>query len=541
PKPEPQNRTFGLKSNTVFFFANRGIDKHSHNYSTVFFPFTNLLTLQPSKMVQENNSLEIQEPSPKIQKLNQQNGGSSFLKVKKLSENAILPSRGSSLSAGYDLSSAVETKVPARGKALVPTDLSIAIPEGTYARIAPRSGLAWKHSINVGAGVIDADYRGPVGVILFNHSDVDFEVKAGDRIAQMILEKIVTPEVFEVEDLDSTVREYDLRGGWPLRVVARCIVQDIDPNTEFGNRRLEEGNFEVHVNVVYDGGVVLPLPHDDWRSKLGECHSSSHSHHILHHLGIRSFCGWFLLTGLYNYTQLGIHLFGKISIYTFFYMRKLIQDHNHLLFNVHFLLAKLNDHLVWKYNCINLFADRSADLRDLPKTETSHCLGFITSLTFIFLVGVFMSSWWGASVLGLGEWFIKKMPFVSYIYTASKQISAAISPDQTTHAFKEVALIRHPCIGEHAFGFITSTVILRISAGEEELCCVYIPSNHLYIGDIFLVHSNDIMRPNLSVREGIEIVISGGMSIPQILTTIDAEAIMAARVGRSPIFTAPQV
>lgn len=71
---------------------------------------------------------------------------------------------------------------------------------------APRSGLALKHAIDVGAGVIDADYRGPVGVILFNHSDVDFEVKAGDRIAQMILEKIVTPEVMEVEDLDSTLR-----------------------------------------------------------------------------------------------------------------------------------------------------------------------------------------------------------------------------------------------------------------------------------------------------------------------------------------------
>ncbi|KAK1357438.1 hypothetical protein POM88_050694 [Heracleum sosnowskyi] len=52
---------------------------------------------------------------------------------------------------------------------------------------APRSGLAWKHSIDVGAGVIDADYRGPVGVILFNYSDVDFEVKAGDRIAQLII------------------------------------------------------------------------------------------------------------------------------------------------------------------------------------------------------------------------------------------------------------------------------------------------------------------------------------------------------------------
>ncbi|XP_059638019.1 deoxyuridine 5'-triphosphate nucleotidohydrolase [Cornus florida] len=158
-------------------------------------------------------SHETEEPSPKIQKLHQ-NGVSKappqaiipFFRVKKLSEKAVLPSRASPLSAGYDLSSATETKVPARGKALVPTDLSIAIPEGTYARIAPRSGLAWKHSVDVGAGVIDADYRGPVGVILFNHSDTDFEVKVGDRVAQMIIEKILTPDVVEVDDLDSTLR-----------------------------------------------------------------------------------------------------------------------------------------------------------------------------------------------------------------------------------------------------------------------------------------------------------------------------------------------
>ncbi|TYI83244.1 hypothetical protein E1A91_D05G279500v1 [Gossypium mustelinum] len=71
-------------------------------------------------------------------------------------------------------------------------------------------------------------------------------------------------------------------------------------------------------------------------------------------------------------------------------------------------------------------------------------LGFATSITFIFLVGIFMSSWVGASVLTLGELFIKKMPLVSYIYSASKQISAAISPDQNSNAFKEVAIIRHP-------------------------------------------------------------------------------------------------
>ncbi|XP_064981155.1 deoxyuridine 5'-triphosphate nucleotidohydrolase-like isoform X1 [Musa acuminata AAA Group] len=153
----------------------------------------------------------VQEPSPKVPKLSQ-NGGLHgeirlpLIRVKKLSQNAILPSRASPLSAGYDLSSAAGVLVPARGKALVPTDLSIAIPADTYARIAPRSGLAWKHSIDVGAGVIDADYRGPIGVILFNHSDVDFEVKPGDRIAQVIIERIMTPEVVEVLDLDSTVR-----------------------------------------------------------------------------------------------------------------------------------------------------------------------------------------------------------------------------------------------------------------------------------------------------------------------------------------------
>ncbi|XP_047336016.1 protein LIKE COV 1-like [Impatiens glandulifera] len=165
-------------------------------------------------------------------------------------------------------------------------------------------------------------------------------------------------------------------------------------------------------------------------------------------------------------------------------------------------------------------------------------LGFMTSITFIFFTGVFMSSWLGASVLGLGEWFIKKMPLVSYIYSASKQISAAISPDQGSHAFKEVAIIRHPRIGEYALGFITSTVILHNSSGVEELSCVYVPTNHLYLGDILLVNSDDVLRPDLSVREGIEIVISGGLSIPQVLRTIDAKTVIAPRVGK---FAAPLI
>ena len=73
-------------------------------------------------------------------------------------------------------------------------------------RIAPRSGLAAKHSIDTGAGVIDADYRGQVKVILFNFSENDFAIKRGDRIAQLILERIYTPDVAVVEKLAETVR-----------------------------------------------------------------------------------------------------------------------------------------------------------------------------------------------------------------------------------------------------------------------------------------------------------------------------------------------
>ncbi|KAG6557628.1 hypothetical protein Mapa_000909 [Marchantia paleacea] len=148
------------------------------------------------------------------------------LRVKKLVPEAILPSRGSALAAGYDLSSAYDAIVPARGKALIKTGLSVAIPEGTYGRVAPRSGLAWKHSIDVGAGVIDADYRGPLGVILFNHSDVEFSIKAGDRIAQLILECIVTPEVLELDDLDETVRGEGGFGSTGVAAAAAVVIVD---------------------------------------------------------------------------------------------------------------------------------------------------------------------------------------------------------------------------------------------------------------------------------------------------------------------------
>ena len=82
----------------------------------------------------------------------------------------------------------------------------MSLPPGCYGRIAPRSGLAIKKFIDAGAGVIDSDYRGELGVILFNFGEEDFTVNMGDRIAQLIFEKIKTPTIKETNDLEGTGR-----------------------------------------------------------------------------------------------------------------------------------------------------------------------------------------------------------------------------------------------------------------------------------------------------------------------------------------------
>jgi dUTP pyrophosphatase len=129
------------------------------------------------------------------------------LGVKKLSYDAILPTRGSDGSVGYDLYSSVDAVVPCQsGNVLVGTGIALSLPNDVYGRVAPRSGLAVKHCIDVGAGVIDPDYTGEVKVVLFNHGDKDFEVKKGDRIAQLILERCETPMVKEIGLLEETLR-----------------------------------------------------------------------------------------------------------------------------------------------------------------------------------------------------------------------------------------------------------------------------------------------------------------------------------------------
>ena len=167
---------------------------------------------------------------------------SNALKVKLLSPKATLPIKGTSLAAGYDLASAQQLTIPSNGRALVQTNISISVPKGTYGRIAPRSGLAVKHGITTGAGVIDADYARPIGIVLFNHGDQEFKIREGDRITQLILEQIADKPVVEVQELTQTQRGNNGFGSTGSQQIN--IISGRKGNNKYSNstRDQKEGN-----------------------------------------------------------------------------------------------------------------------------------------------------------------------------------------------------------------------------------------------------------------------------------------------------------
>ncbi len=123
-------------------------------------------------------------------------------------EGLPLPSYATAGAAGLDLRAAQPFTLKPGERALVPTGLAIALPEGYEAQVRPRSGLAVKHGITVlnAPGTIDADYRGEIQVPLINHGEADFVIARGDRIAQMIIARVEQVELVEVESLDETAR-----------------------------------------------------------------------------------------------------------------------------------------------------------------------------------------------------------------------------------------------------------------------------------------------------------------------------------------------
>ena len=130
--------------------------------------------------------------------------------IKKTSKEVITPKYKTDGSSGVDLSAFLDKEVIIKPNSsdLIPTGLQVAIPEEFEIQIRPRSGLAVKENIGIlnSPGTIDSDYRGELKIILFNHSNKDFIISNGDRIAQMVLVPILKMEFEEVDSLPNTVR-----------------------------------------------------------------------------------------------------------------------------------------------------------------------------------------------------------------------------------------------------------------------------------------------------------------------------------------------
>ena len=180
------------------------------------------------------------------------------LQIQLLIPKGKAPTRSTSEAAGYDLYSSEDIKVPTRTRILVSTDIAIQVPLGTYRRIAPRSGLSVKNCIDIGAGVIDKDYRGQIKILLIIHSDNEFLVQQGDRITQLILEQIKTPDTKTVQSLQATEQGYKGFGS------TGTSSKPVHGERLFFKAKLKIGGHYIQARLLLDCGATSPILPEDY-------------------------------------------------------------------------------------------------------------------------------------------------------------------------------------------------------------------------------------------------------------------------------------
>lgn len=132
--------------------------------------------------------------------------GPGLLRFKRLDSRALLPTRGSSQSAGLDIYAIEDLTIGPGERVLARSGLAVAIPEGYYGRVAPRSGLATQKGLDTLAGVIDSDYRGEILCLLYNAGEESIQLPAQSKICQLIIEKIITPAAVWADEITDTDR-----------------------------------------------------------------------------------------------------------------------------------------------------------------------------------------------------------------------------------------------------------------------------------------------------------------------------------------------
>ncbi|HBO83793.1 MAG TPA: hypothetical protein DD641_02185 [Deltaproteobacteria bacterium] len=142
-------------------------------------------------------------------------------------------------------------------------------------------------------------------------------------------------------------------------------------------------------------------------------------------------------------------------------------------------------------------------------------LGFISAVVLIFLIGIISTNIFGKKLIEFFEKAVVRIPIFKGIYTAIKQLVDAFSPENAG-SFKKFVMVEYPKPGAYSFGFLTKERTIKASKIGKELCLrvVYIPTNHLYFGDIVLFNECDVFYTDIPIEEGIRIIISGGIAAP---------------------------
>lgn len=165
--------------------------------------------------------------------------------------------------------------------------------------------------------------------------------------------------------------------------------------------------------------------------------------------------------------------------------------------------------LVWIFHLIDNLTAPAYERwlgRDLPG------LGLLTTLAVVLLVGVVAGNVLGKRLLQRVEKYLLLVPVFRTVYSPVKQLVAAFAPENEA-GLKRVVMVEDAC-GGLRLGFVTREFDLAVGADARRLVAVYVPTNHLYLGDVYLYHPDAVVTPDLTVEEGVRIILTGGMSIP---------------------------
>ena len=182
--------------------------------------------------------------------------------------------------------------------------------------------------------------------------------------------------------------------------------------------------------------------------------------------------------------------------------------------------------LVWIFNVLDsLTGPVYARLlgRDVPG------LGLVTTAAFVLLVGVVGNNVLGKRIVQQGEAVLHKIPVFRTIYSPVRQLLAAFSPESES-SLKRVAMVRDAC-GGFRLGFVTCDFTAEVDGRARPLVAVYVPTNHLYLGDILVCDRESVAYPDISVQEGVRVFLTGGMAIPERLAVRAATDERGAALG----------